>query len=541
MTDFPPRSRIFHRISTVGAWIFLSLPLLTWTAAHSAESAASQDVCTESTEGAGLCEDPSINPHDSMIGSSAKGRTGWGVFPAESSLPSSRGEETPVKNAATGVSSETREVVIYFFWGRGCPHCAEEKIFLREKKKQFTHLTIKDFEVWYDKKNAALFSKMAEAYGIKTLGVPVTFVGEDAFSGFSKQLQKEIEEAIHNCFAGNCINPLDKMNKARIPGVKPGLRPSGHAETSSIGNSGEGGEEKQRGKGRTEDRGERRMVTLPLVGKIDPSNVSLPFMTFAIAAMDSFNPCAFFILLSLLGLLVHARSRGKMLLIGGVFVFFSGLIYFLFMAAWLNLFLVMGQVAFITRAAGVVSVLIAVVNMKDFFLFKKGVSLTIPDSAKPKLFDRMRKLMKSTSLPSILVGTSVLAIAANSYELLCTAGFPMVFTRILTLNNLSPPTYYMYLVLYNAVYIVPLAVIVVVFSVSLGTRKLTEWQGRILKLVSGTMMLGLGGVLFLDPSLLNNILASVILLAGSLIVTAVTALLTRRLAALHSSADPRHG
>ena len=251
-------------------------------------------------------------------------------------------------------------------------------------------------------------------------------------------------------------------------------------------------------------------------------------MTLIIAGMDSFNPCAFFVLLSLLGLLIHAQSRRKMLLIGSIFVFFSGFIYFVFMAAWLNLFLVMGQVEIITKIAGSIAMLIAVINIKDFFIFKKGISLTIPDSAKPKLFDRMRKLLKSTSIVSILIGTAVLAIAANAYELLCTAGFPMVFTRILTLNNLSTFSYYLYLVLYNAIYVIPLSVIVIIFTVTLGKKSLSEWQGRILKLVSGTMMLGLGGLLLFDPAILSNAFVSFLLLIGAVIVSAILAFLTKK-------------
>jgi hypothetical protein len=226
--------------------------------------------------------------------------------------------------------------------------------------------------------------------------------------------------------------------------------------------------------------------------------------------------------------MVHARSRGRMLFVGGVFVFFSGFIYFLFMAAWLNLFLVMGQVELITRVAGGLSLVIALINIKDFFLFKKGVSLTIPDSAKPKLFDRMRRMIHASSLLSLLLGTTVLAIAANSYELLCTAGFPMVYTRILTLNSLSTASYYLYLALYNVIYIVPLLLIVAVFGITLGKRQLTEWQGRLLKLVSGSMMLGLALVLLINPALLNNVFVSFLLLAGALASSLIVAFATKR-------------
>jgi hypothetical protein len=199
------------------------------------------------------------------------------------------------------------------------------------------------------------------------------------------------------------------------------------------------------------------------------------------------------------------------------------------MAAWLNLFLVMGEVEIITKIAGSIAVLIAAINIKDFFIFKKGASLTIPDSAKPKLFDRMRKLLKSASLISILIGTAVLAIAANAYELLCTAGFPMVFTRILTLNNLSTLSYYLYLILYNSIYVIPLSIIVVIFTITLGKKNLTEWQGRMMKLLSGAMMLGLGGVLIFNPAILSNALISFLLLAGALVISIAIAFVTKKL------------
>ena len=168
------------------------------------------------------------------------------------------------------------------------------------------------------------------------------------------------------------------------------------------------------------------------------------------------------------------------------------------------------------------------INVKDFFLFKQGVSLVIPESAKPKLFERMRGLLKAPTLPAMITGTVVLAISANAYELLCTAGFPMVYTRVLTLHKLTSYQYYQYLVLYNVVYVVPLAVIVAVITVTLGTRKLTEWQGRQLKLVSGLMMLSLGTVLIVNPALLNNTLASVVMLAGVIVVSLIIMMIVKK-------------
>jgi hypothetical protein len=198
------------------------------------------------------------------------------------------------------------------------------------------------------------------------------------------------------------------------------------------------------------------------------------------------------------------------------------------MSAWLNLFLVAGNISILTMIAGIVAIIIAVANIKDFIWFKQGLSFTITDDAKSKLFDRMRKLLKSTSMNAVIFGTIILAISANMYELLCTAGFPMIFTRMLTLNNLSLLQYYLYLGLYNVVYVVPLAVIVVVFVVGFSKKNISEWQGRVLKLISGTMMLGLGVVLMIKPSILNNVLVSVMILLGSLGISLGVAVLVRK-------------
>jgi hypothetical protein len=124
----------------------------------------------------------------------------------------------------------------------------------------------------------------------------------------------------------------------------------------------------------------------------------------------------------------------------------------------------------------------------------------------------------------MIAGTVVLAIFANAYELLCTVGFPMVYTRALTLHKLTTLQYYLYLAFYNIVYVIPLAIIVLVITISLGARKLTEWQGRQLKLLSGLMMFFLGLILLVEPALLNSIattgglLLAVIIVAGCMII-----------------------
>ncbi|MEJ2699463.1 MAG: hypothetical protein P8Z70_07365, partial [Desulfuromonadales bacterium] len=209
------------------------------------------------------------------------------------------------------------------------------------------------------------------------------------------------------------------------------------------------------------------------------------------------------------------------------FVLFSGVIYFLFMAAWLNLFLLVGQMQLITVLAGILALGMAAVNIKDFFFFHQGFSLSIPERAKPRLFQRMRRLIQATRVSSVLLGTAVLAIAANSYELLCTAGFPMVYTRILTLHKLTVWQHYAFLAFYNLVYVLPLLGIVLLFTVTLGSRKMSEGQGRLLKLLSGMMMLFLGGVLLVDPAWLESPLIGLCLLLFALVLTGTIGLVFR--------------
>jgi len=380
------------------------------------------------------------------------------------------------------------KIILYFFYGKGCPHCSKEEIFLNKLKTKYPQLVVKSYEVRYDKENAKFFTEITEAYGTRPEGVPMTFIGDfRPLVGYSsdEDAGKTLEDRVKFCSKLGCIDPVEKIGK---PVQKPVVTK------------------------------EDKVIVLPLFGKTDTKNTALPVLTIMLAGLDGFNPCAFFVLFTLLGILVYAQSRKRMLLIGGTFVFFSGFIYFIFMAAWMNLFLHIGEVRIITVVAGIIALFIALINIKDFFFFKKGISLVIPEKAKPKIFERMRNLLKATSLMSMFIGTIVLAIAANAYELLCTVGFPMVFTRILTLHNLPEFSYYSYLFFYNIVYVIPLAGIVLVFTITLGSRKLTEWQGQVLKLISGLMMLGLGSVLLINPALFNNILVAGVLLAASLTI-----------------------
>ncbi|MDH7517272.1 MAG: thioredoxin domain-containing protein [Candidatus Thermoplasmatota archaeon] len=262
---------------------------------------------------------------------------------------------------------------------------------------------------------------------------------------------------------------------------------------------------------------------------VNVTSLSLPVLTIVLGCLDSFNPCAFFILIFLLNLMLYARSRRRMLLVGGVFIFFSGFWYYLFMFVLYNvLFVVGGFIDVLTIILGCIVVVLGIVNIKDFFFFKKGVSLSIPDEKKPGLFKRMRDLVKNLEITAVIFGTIVLAATVNFYELLCTSGFPLVFTNQLRLYNLSMFDSYLYIFFYNVVYVIPLIVIVLIFVFTLGRLKLSEWHGRVLKLLSGVMLVSFGVLFIVNFQLLQNVVTPVLLLVFSIVFTYVVSFIWKK-------------
>ncbi len=308
----------------------------------------------------------------------------------------------------------TLRVNLYLFWSVTCPHCHRALRFLDELVEELPWLNVHQFEL-SDPETAQTYQTFAKAFDIEAAYVPAFFYCGQTFNGYSddQATGTYLKDTLKACYAALLANA--------VASADPMTRP---ANTTP-----------------------QQPISIPLNGALDPASLSLPVMTILLGGLDAFNPCALFVLLFLLSLMVHMRKRSHMAIVGGTFVLFSGLLYFLFMAAWLNVFLIVGHLALVTTVAGLIAVAIGTVNVKDYVWFKRGVSLSIPERAKPGLFQRMRGLVATSNLPSILIGTMTLALAANAYELLCTAGFPMVFTRILTLNELSPATHYLYLAL----------------------------------------------------------------------------------------------
>ena len=382
------------------------------------------------------------------------------------------------------------EVHLYFFWALTCPHCIQAHPAIAAIPKARPWVRLHALELTRHPENARLYQAMAEQVGEEANSVPALLfcgemqVGWDSDDTTGERIRQRLDA---------CQTSAASAGPNRVAGAQAAVPP----------------------------------IELPLIGPIDPAHLSLPLLTLVLAGLDAFNPCAFFVLLFLLSLLVHQRNRTRMLVIGGIFVTISGLMYFAFMAAWLSLFQLLGHLDGVTRAAGALAVLVGILNVKDFLLFGQGPSLSIPESKKPDIFRRARAILGADRLPAMMAATVLLAIAANFYELLCTAGFPMVYTRLLTLADLTPGGRLAYLAAYNLIYVLPLGLIVILFARHLGARKLSEREGRLLKLLSGIMMLGLGALLLLAPALISQVGSAFLLMALALGITWLAARLTR--------------
>jgi hypothetical protein len=240
-------------------------------------------------------------------------------------------------------------------------------------------------------------------------------------------------------------------------------------------------------------------VTLPIVGDVRWRNWGLPAFTLLVGLIDGFNPCAMWVLLFLLSVLVNLQDRWKILAVAGTFVLVSGLAYLAFMAAWLNVFQLVGLLRPAQITLGLIGMGVGLIHIKDFFAFKQGLSLSIPESAKPGMYARVRRIVLAESLTSAVLGAAVLAVLVNIVELLCTAGLPAMYTGILTMQELSPLHNYAYLLLYIAAYMFDDALMVSIVVVALGRHKLQERGGRILKLISGLVVFALGAVMLFRP------------------------------------------
>ena len=328
----------------------------------------------------------------------------------------------------------------------GCPHCAAAKAFLPELQRVHPQLQVRERSLSHDPTALQALLDHSRRAGIRAPGVPTFVLGDQVLVGFDDAQG-----------VGRQLHALVKRQAGGDGAIRAG----------------------------------------PF--SLSAAGLGLPLFTLVLGLLDGFNPCAMWVLLFLLALLVHWRDRRRMALVAGTFVLVSGAVYFAFMAAWLNVFLAVGLGDGLRLALGAVALLIGAVNLREIGRRGQPFTLSIPASAKPGLYARMRAVLQSQGLLPALVGVTALAVVVNAVELLCTAGIPAVYTAVLSQQNLPPLAHYGYLGLYILGYVADDALMVSLAVLALSSNRLSERSGRWLKLISGLVMLALGLVLLARP------------------------------------------
>ena len=377
---------------------------------------------------------------------------------------------------ASNKESVSQPIDIEVFVREGCPHCVKAEAFLAVLKQEQPELRIVIRDVLKEPAALERLKRLAENLGVAMVSVPTFNVGEQLIVGFSDEastgqiirnsLARAHPQSRKTIDSGGCKAEESLSCEAST------LSPAPEPETFAVNFFG-------------------HSVTLDQVG--------LPLFTLAMGLLDGFNPCSMWVLILMISLLAPMNSRSRMLAIAGTFVAVEGIAYFIFMAAWLNLFLLIGlsRVSEIIIAA--LALLAGAINLKDFWALGWGVSLSIPAAAKPGIYARMRRILQAENLTVALLGTVALAILVQIVEFMCTSGFPALFTRILTLKQLDSLSYYGYLLLYDLAYMLDDVIVLAIGVITLSQRRLQEKEGRWLKLVSGLVMVGLGIYLLLIP------------------------------------------
>ena len=335
----------------------------------------------------------------------------------------------------------------------GCSHCEDAKLFLKDFELEHPDISISFYDIWDRSEHMQELQIYAREQGISHIAVPF-FRGPNGYLiGFGAP--EEMEDKILQLF--------ERKSQDNLTSV----------------------------------------IHVPFIGKVDISNYTPLLLTVTLGLLDGFNPCAMWVLLILLSLLVHLKDRKRIFMIAGVFVVMSGAIYFLFMSSLLVFYDYMGMSRWFQILIGSLALFIGLVHIKDFFCFSKWFSLSIPNSFKTKIAQRSAKIVKLDSLWLALVSAAALAFFVNFVELLCTAGLPTIYTQILAQNKIIGAQRYLYLFVYTLFYMLDDALMVFIASWTLSQTRLQEKAGRWLKLMSGLVLFVIALMMIFYPEKLN--------------------------------------
>ena len=402
------------------------------------------------------------------------------------------------------VSAKADEKVIniHLFYGNGCPHCAAEEEFLSDYLKDRTDVKLYKYEIWYDSHNQELLSKVQKEMGTTNKnGVPFTVIGKKTIVGYAdgvtdEQIKDAINYYLNNDYRDYAGEITGKVKKTEVK------------------------EDIIKDESKTEDKKENKIekaddtkdsdqtdenVTVPVLGKINAKKVSLPILAVVLGFVDGFNPCAMWILIFLITMLFNMKDRKKMWILGLTFILTSGIVYLMFMFAWLNLATFISKIAFIRLLIAVIALVVGLINVYKYIdsLKKKDEGCDVVDKKdRKKIMEKIISITHENKFIIALLGIMVLAASVNIIELMCSIGIPLLFTQILAMNNLSTFSYMMYMFIYIFFFLIDDIVIFVISMVTLKVTGLSTKYTKYSHLIGGIIMLIIGLLLIIKPELL---------------------------------------
>lgn len=402
------------------------------------------------------------------------------------------------------VSAKADEKVIniHLFYGNGCPHCAAEEEFLSDYLKDRTDVKLYKYEIWYDSHNQELLSKVQKEMGTTNKnGVPFTVIGKKTIVGYAdgvtdEQIKDAINYYLNNDYRDYAGEITGKVKKAEVK------------------------EDTTKDESKTEDKKENKIekadntkdsdqtdenVTVPVLGKINAKKVSLPILAVVLGFVDGFNPCAMWILIFLITMLFNMKDRKKMWILGLTFILTSGIVYLMFMLAWLNLATFISKIAFIRLLIAVIALVVGLINVYKYIdsLKKKDEGCDVVDKKdRKKIMEKIISITHEKKFIIALLGIIVLAASVNIIELMCSIGIPLLFTQILAMNNLSTFSYMIYMFIYIFFFLIDDIVIFIISMVTLKVTGLSTKYTKYSHLIGGIIMLIIGLLLIIKPELL---------------------------------------
>jgi len=368
--------------------------------------------------------------------------------------------------------AEAKEVTVNLFKGEGCPHCAAEEKYLKELEKTYgKELNVDIYEVWYDEENNKLLEKVKDVFGESSQGVPFTVIGNEYVMGYNDDISADIKEMIDKELSyENSINIVQLVK--------------------------DGEEVKEEMLEKEEESSEK---TIPLLGKIDAKDVSLPLVGAVIGVVDGFNPCAMWILLFLISMLLPMKDKKRKWVLGITFLVTSALCYALFMVAWLNIALTAMQTVLIRNIIAIIALLGAIINLRSFIKSNDSGCTVVKDSKRKKIFTKIKNVTKEKSFIIALIGIITLAFTVNLVELACSAGLPLLYTSILAMNDLSTLEYGFNIFIYILFFLIDDIVIFIIAMKTLEVTGVSTKYGKFSHLIGGILMLIIGILLILKP------------------------------------------